>query len=1176
MTFDEILAQALDLLHREGRVSYRALKRRFALDDEYLEDLKAEIIEAKQLAVDEGGTVLVWSGRGGRENPEQPGIPDTDARRQTRDPRPVSYTPKHLAERILAEREALAARGAPDGERKTITALFADLKGSTALIEDLDPEEARALIDPALTLMMEAVHRYEGYVAQSLGDGIFALFGAPLAHEDHAQRALYAALRMQEEMRQYSDRVRLEKGVPLQIRVGLNTGEVVVRSIRKDDLHTDYVPVGHSTNIAARMEQLATPGTIVVSAHTHKLTAGYFAFTALGEVQVKGLSEPLAIYEVRGVGPLRTRIQVAAHRGFSRFVGRQPEMAQLERALAQTTAGQGQIVGVMGEAGVGKSRLFHEFKVVHHSGCLVLETFSVSHGKASAYLPLLELLKHYFQFSVQDDERTRREKIGGKVLMLDRSLEDTLPYLFFLLGLVEPTSPLQQMDAQIRRRRTFEAIKRLLIRESLNQPLILIFEDLHWLDSETQAFLQLLSESLATTRILLLVNYRPEYQHEWGTKTYYTQLRLDPLGQAEAQEFLTALLGEGAELRALKQLMLEKTEGNPFFMEEIVQALVEQGVLVRDPAGGAGVKPASTITPLTAIHIPATVQGVLAARIDRLSPEEKALLHTLAVVGKQFSESLLGRVTAQPEEELVQLLAHLQAKEFIYEQPAFPESAYVFKHALTQEVAYNAVLMERRKVLHERTAQAMEGLYGERLADHYSELAHHFTRSGNTEKAIEYLQRAGHQAVQRSAYIEATRQLTTALTLLQTLPDTPARAQQELTVQIALGPVLRITTGENAPEVGHAYTRARELCQQLGDNAQMFSVLWGLRVFHTVRGEFQTARVLGEQLLSLAKQGQEPACSVLAHFAMGAVLFCQGELALAREHFDQGIALYTPERDRLLALRYGVDPKVICLSEVSVVLWLLGYPEQARKKSHEALMLAQALSHPFSLVFALYWAVVMHQHRREEPAAQERITAILALTSEHGFARWVALGSILQGWLLTAQGQREEGIAQMRAGVETERATGGALNQPYFLALLAEAYKQGGLAEEGLRTLAEALAYVNQTGERIDEAELYRLKGELLLNAECGMQNAESNTLHPTPYTLGEVEGCFLKAIEIARQQQAKSLELRATMSLARLWQQQGKKDEARQRLAEIYGWFTEGFGTTDLQEARVLLEELA
>ncbi|HEV8715258.1 MAG TPA: adenylate/guanylate cyclase domain-containing protein [Candidatus Binatia bacterium] len=1089
--------------------------------------------------------------------------------------------PRHLAERIRAEQAALEARGNADGERKTITALFADLKGSTALIEGLDPEEARSIIDPALQLMMDAVHSYEGYVAQALGDGIFALFGAPLAHEDHPQRALYAALRMQEEMRRYSDQVRLKGGVPLYLRVGVNTGEVVVRSIRKDDLHTDYVPVGHSTNLAARMEQMATPGSILVTAYTHKLTEGYFEFKALGEAQIKGVEEPLKVYEVLGAGPLRTRLQVSATRGLTRFVGRQSEMEQLKRALAQAQAGHGQIVGVMGEPGLGKSRLFYEFKLSSQSGCLVLEAYSVSHGKASPYLPVIELLKSYFQIQPQDDERTRREKVGGKVLMLDRSLEETLSYLFSLLGLDDSTSSLQQMDPQIRRRRTFEAIRKLFLRESFNQPLILIFEDLHWIDTETQGFLDVLSESMAGARILLLVNYRPEYRHEWGSKTYYTQLRLAPLGRDEAEEFLNILLGipigavREPSLQALKQLILEKTEGTPFFMEEVVQELVEQGVLRRDAQAGW-----VTTHPTMALHIPTTVQGVLAARIDRLAPEEKALLQQLAVIGREFPLSLVRQVVTQPEDEFYRLLSSLQSKEFLYEQPAFPEVEYIFKHALTQEVAYETMLQERRRALHERTAQAIESLYGTKLEEHYNALAHHYSRSGNTQKAVDYLQLAGQQAARRSANAEAISHLTTALELLKTLPDTPERAQQELLLQTTLGPVWMITKGLAALEVGETYSQALELCQKVGETPQLFSVLVGLRRFYNVRAEYKMARELGEQILSLAQRAQDPALLLEAHGALGAALFQLGEFVPAREHLAQGITLYDFQQHRSHAFLYGLDPGVLCLSYVALALWFLGYPEQAIKRSHEALTLAQELTHPYSLAWALYFAAWLHQHRREENASQERAEAAIILSTEQGFALELARGTLLRGWTLAEQRQAEEGIKQIQQGMAAVRATGTELGRSYNLALLADAYGKTGQVEEGLAALAEALAAVDRTGEHFYEADLYRLKGTLTLQFKASLgqvsdKSEDTNPQSPTPNPQADAEVCFQKTIEIARKQQAKSLELRATTSLARLWQQQGKKAEAHKLLSEIYHWFTEGFDTKDLKDAKALLEEL-
>ncbi|MBI3801356.1 MAG: AAA family ATPase [Deltaproteobacteria bacterium] len=1092
----------------------------------------------------------------------------------------------------------MEARGATDGERKTITALFADLKGSTALIEGLDPEEARAIIDPALQLMMDAVHRYEGYVAQALGDGIFALFGAPLAHEDHPQRALYAALRMQDEMRRYADTLRTKGYPPLLMRVGVNTGEVVVRSIRKDDLHTDYVPVGHSTNLAARMEQLAAPGSILVTEDTHKLTDGYFEFKALGKTQIKGVEAPLAVYEVLGAGPLRTRLQVSAHHGLTRFVGRQSELDQLQQALAQAKAGHGQIVGVMGEPGLGKSRLFYEFKFTSQSGCLILEAYSVSHGKASPYLPLIELLKNYFQMQPQDDERTRRQKVIGQVLELDRSLADTLPYLFALLSIEEQPSSLQQMDPQIRRRRIFEALKRLFLRESLNQPLLLIFEDLHWIDSETQGFLDTLSESVASTRILLLVNYRPEYRQEWGQKTYYTQLRLAPLGREEAEEFLDVLLGESSApqvgaaagrsgggtpppLYTLKQLILEKTAGTPFFMEEIVQELLEQGVLVRD-AVGVRLRPGSSIghVPLpTHLHIPPTVQGVLAARIDRLAPDEKTLLQQLAVIGREFPVSLLRQVIAQPEDELYRLLASLQHKEFLYEQSAFPEVEYTFKHALTQEVAYGTVLQERRKLLHERTAQALEALYAVSLDEHYRDLAHHYARSSNTQKAVDYLHLAGQQAVQRSASTDAVDHFTAALKLLETLPLSLERTQQELSLQIALGAPLLASQGLASSEAERAYRRARELCQQMGETALLSTVLWGLGVCSLQQGKIRAACEIAEQGLTLAQRGQDRASLMVAHSVLGTFLFFLGELSPARTHLEQGIALYDPQLHHSLAHHYWCDFGVLARGFVTQALRLLGYPDQALKRSREALTLAQELAHPQSLAFALYAAEVLHHFRRENERVQERAEAEVALAGEQGLPLWLAWGTMFRGWALAEQGEKEAGLVQLRQGFAAFRATGSGLLIPYCLCLLAETYGRVGQLEEGLSVLTEALAVVNSNEERWLEAEVYQLRGTLTLK-QSGVQSPASNvpnTQHPTPSPQAEAdaEACFLKAIEIARQQQAKSLELRATVSLARLWQQQGKQHTARQLLSDIYDWFTEGFDTKDLQEAKALLEAL-
>src|SRR3989441_1373671 len=641
MTFDEILTQVLDLLRRDGRVSYRALKRRFDLDEDYLEDLKAEIIQAKKLAVDEAGAVLVWTG--------DAGVAPAVVSRQER--APLAYTPSYLAEKILASRAAL------EGERKQVTVLFADLKGSTELIEGLDPEEARQLLDPALHVMMDAVHRYEGTVNQVLGDGIMALFGAPVAHEDHAVRACYAALAMQAAMRRYAEEVRQAHGLEIQARVGLNSGEVVVRAI-SNDLHMDYSAVGQTTHLAARMEQLATPGSIRLTAATLRLAEGLVQVHALGPVPVRGLTEPVEVFELVGASAIRGRLQASAARGLTRFVGRQQESMTLQQALAQAGMGHGQVVALVGEAGVGKSRTVYEFVHSHHTqGWRVLESASVSYGQATPYFPVIDVLKRYCHVDDGDDTRTIRAKVTGQVVTLDSVLQDAVPALLSLLDALPEDSPFLKLDPPQRRQRTLDALKRLLLRESQEQPLLLVFEDLHWIDSETQALLNSLIESLPTARLLLLVNYRLEYQHGWGSKTYYTQLRLDPLPAVSADEFLHALLGDNPSLAALKPLLIARTAGNPFFLEESVRTLVETGVLVGTP-GAYRLAQA-----LPTIQGPATVQAVLAARIDRLPPEEKHLLQTAAVVGTEVPFALLRAIADVPETALHRGLVHLQAAE---------------------------------------------------------------------------------------------------------------------------------------------------------------------------------------------------------------------------------------------------------------------------------------------------------------------------------------------------------------------------------------------------------------------------------------------------------------------------------------------------------------------------------
>ena len=737
MDHEAVLAQVLALLQREGRLSYRVLKRRFGVDDDLLEDLKEDLIHAKKLALDEDGHVLVWTGT------PASGLPSTAPAGHVLEQPPLAYTPPHLSDKIRATRQTL------EGERKQVTVLFADIKDSTELIRGLDPEAAQQLLDPALHMMMEAVHRFEGTVNQVLGDGIMALFGAPIAHEDHALRACYAALAMQAAMQPTTEAVRRTRGLELRLRVGLNSGEVVVRAIG-NDLHMDYSAVGETTHLAARMEQLATPGSIRLTPSTLALVEGLVRVTPLGPVPVKGLPDPVEVFELVGASAVRRRLQAAAMRGLTRFVGRQHELEALRQALAQAAAGHGQVVALVGEAGVGKSRLVYEFVHAHPTqGWRVLESASVSYGKATPYFPVLDLLKRYCHLEERDDPRTVRAKVTGQVLTLDETLQDTIPALLFLLEVLPDDSPFRTLDPPQRRQRTLQALKRILLRESQVQPLLLVFEDLHWIDAETQALLDSLVESLPTARLLLLVNYRPEYQHGWGSKTSYTQLRLDPLPPASADALLQALLGDDPSLAPLKQLLIARTEGNPFFLEESVRTLVETGVLVGEP-GAYRLAQA-----LPAIQVPATVQAVLAARIDRLPPEEKRLLQTAAVIGTEVPLPLLQAIAELPEAALHRGLAHLQAAEFLYETRLFPEPEYTFKHALTHEVAYNSLLLERRRVLHARIVEALEALAPERVAEQVERLAHHALRGEVWDKAVTYCQQAGARAHDRAAFREA-------------------------------------------------------------------------------------------------------------------------------------------------------------------------------------------------------------------------------------------------------------------------------------------------------------------------------------------------------------------------------------------------------------------------------------
>ena len=1038
---------------------------------------------------------------------------------------PESYTPKHLADKILTSKAAL------EGERKQVTVLFADLKGSMELLADRDPEEARKFLDPILERMMEAVHRYEGTVNQVMGDGIMALFGAPVAHEDHAVRACYAALRMQDSVAQYADEVFRSHGIPLQIRVGLNSGEVVVRAIGSD-LHMDYTAVGQTTHLAARMEQMATPGTILLAPATLQLAEGYVQVSSRGPVAVKGLSEAVEIYVLTGASTQRTRLHATAARGLSRFVGRDAEIEQIRRALALAQEGRGQLVAVVGEPGVGKSRLVYEFTHSHRAErWRVLEAGSLSYGKATSYLPVIDLLKTYFKVGDREPHREIREKVIGKLLTLDRSLEAILPALLTLLDVPVEDAQWLALDPAQRRQRTLDALKHLLLRESLAQPLLLVFEDLHWIDAETQALLDSLVESLPTARLLLLVNYRPEYQHGWGSKTYYSQLRLDALPPESASELLSALLGEGPEMASLKRLLVRR--GNPLFIEESIRALVETGALVRDRGAYRLTRPVETI------EVPATVQVILAARIDRLSAEDKQLLQTAAVIGKDVPFVLLHAVAGMAEEAVHRGLARLQAGEFLYETRLFPDSEYTFKHALTHEVTYGTLLQERRRALHARIVGAIERIYPDRHNEHVERLAHHAVRGEMWERAVTYLRQAGAKAMARSASGEAVKSFEEALAALRHMPATREAVELAIDLRFDLRTAL-FPLAEFERSVA-CLREAEELARSLGDQRRLgqLSVYMCHNLYQT--GHLKEALEFGQRAQGLAESLQDVPLQVTGNLYFGVSCVRAGDFRRAEDLFRRVLALLEGDRVRD---RFGLAgfPAVLANGYLTRGAADRGEFSEGLEHGREGLRLAEALDHPYSLAFACWSVAYLHTNKGDLGPAVDVLERGLAVSREWNLTFFAVqhIGSL--GYAHALAGRIGEGIPLLEEALRISDSLGFGLVRALFLGYLGEAYLLAGRLEEAGAVADRALALDRAGGQRRDEAWALRLLGEVL---------AGRGLLEPA-------EGHYRGALALAEELEMRPLVAHCHLGLGKLLGRTGKTKLAQEHLARAATMYRE------------------
>jgi class 3 adenylate cyclase/tetratricopeptide (TPR) repeat protein len=1057
---------------------------------------------------------------------------------------PKRYTPPHLADKILTSRLALA------GERKQVTVLFADIKGSMELLGNLDPEDAQKLLEPVIERMIEAVHRYEGTVNKVMGDGIMALFGAPLAHEDHALRACYAALRMQETVSRYADDVQRSHGMPVTIRVGLNSGEIVVRTIG-NDLHMDYTVIGQTVHLAARMEQMAKPGSVLMTANTLQLAEGYVSIRSLGPVPVKGLADPLQIYEVTGAGAARTRLQAALGRGLTRFIGRDVELEELRRAQQLAGGGRGQVVAIVGEAGVGKSRLVHEFVHSHHKAdWSVLEASSVSYAKATLYFPVIGLLKHYFEITVQDSTRSIHEKVTGKIVTLDGSLLDAIPPMLDLLDALDDEHPFRALDPLERRQHTYQAVTRLMLSESRVQPLIVIFDDLHWHDSLSLGLLNELIVNVPDARLLLVLSYRPEFRDEWGNRPNYHQLRLDPLAGENVTEFLQVLLGSGEHVTTLRSFVMERASGNPFFAEELVRALVDTGVL-------EGVRGSYRLAkPLSSVEVPPTVQALLAARIDALAVPLKHLLQQAAVIGYDVPLALLQAISGLTEDELGGLLGYLQDAEFLYAAQLFPDLQYRFKHSFTHDVTYSEVLRERRRNIHARVVDAIGKLYADRLGEQVERLAHHALHGELKEKAVHYCRQAGEKAAARSALTDARAWFEQALEILKSLPESQAAAELDFEIRLELRPVLR-QLGEGRKMLEHL-REAEAISERLKDDLRQGRACAFMTTVLTTFDDLDEAVVTGTRALAIARRLGDLKLRILATTNLEQAHYYRAEYEHVIEFLAENLAAIPVE----WAHEYfgmAVPASIFGRAHLIMSLAETGRFARATKYDTEANQLAEATQDAYTVAWTCFAGSMLHLLKGDWARARAQIDKwIAALRSGNLQLPWAAASS---AWALAQIGEHSEALSRVREAedlIERQAARGVVAHRSWAYYAVGRACLLLGRLDEAARLGSRS---VESSGRQPGfAAHALHLLGDIA--AHPGRFDAESSGTY------------YRRALALAQMHGMRPLVAHCHLGLGSLGRRVGEPERAREHLGTAVAMYREmGMGFW-LEQASVGLSD--
>ena len=967
---------------------------------------------------------------------------------------PAASTPRHLAEKILGSRSAL------EGERKQVTVLFADVKGSMELAESVDPEDWYRIMDRFFAILADGVHRFEGTVNQYTGDGIMALFGAPIAHEDHAQRACWAALHLVDELRRYAEEVKRTRGLGFAVRMGLNSGEVVVGKIG-DDLHMDYTAQGHVVGLAQRMEQLADPGRVYLTEHTAALVSGYFRLRDLGTFTVKGVRDPLRVHELDSAGALRTRLEVTARaRGLSRFVGREAELESLEAALGRVIAGAGEMVGVVGEPGVGKSRLCREFvERCRARGVAVYEGHGVAHGKLVPFLPILELLRNYYGIAEQDGERTVREKVAGRLLLLDDAFRETLPLVFDFLGVSDPDRPAPRMDPEVRQRQLHGVFKRVIQARSRHETAVILLEDLHWFDAGSEGFVEALVDATARTRMLTVLNFRPEYEAAWMQRADYRQLAVAPLGPEAIARLLGDLLGADTSVAGLPALIQGRTGGNPFFVEEVVQSLIESGSL-------AGAKGAYRLaTPVESLAVPATVQAVLAARIDRLPEREKALLQTAAVIGKTFQESVLAAVAALPAGELSDALRALGVAEFVYEQALYPEAEHAFKHPLTQEVAYHSQLADRRSRVHAAVARAIETLRAGRLDEHAAVLAYHWEAAGDAPVAARWHRRAAEWAGVSDA--------PGALRHWRKVHELARRAPRSAeTVELALraaGGMLNLgwRVGLSVAEAEALLAEARDLAAGPESARLLAPVIQAYGAIQGFGGNLKEYFDRGSEAVALADAAGDPGLRVATRVSLAVVYNFWGDMRAAVDVSERAIEIAAGDA-RIGAEGLGFFPYPWHVLSRGGDLGEMGRLEEAGRALEHAAELTRTLNDVEAMCWASNNQSTLASLYGDVHAALAHASRAFQIAESAGTAFnrvWARLvlgaAQVLDGQWTSAVETLEQSLA-IAADVRT-----GVFYRPFTLAELSRAFLGLGDGSRARATAEEAVAAAAHQGTRL-------------------------------------------------------------------------------------------------------------